>query len=202
MARLNPWITTAALIILGVGPVAAHAQDEHAAHHPAAPPAAATPSSMPMGEQKGMMGDDSKMQGMGREGEMPMCGMMNGGPNMARHVEDHLARLRADLEITAAQAAAWNRYAVALRATAGVMEDAHRAMMTKAPGSLPSSPVDQLDQHAKMLTGILDSIRALRPAVVQLYTTLSPAQKQKADAMLLPHGAMMKSMPRGGMERK
>lgn len=202
MARLNPWIAAAALIIWSVGPVPAYAQDEHAAHHPSAPTAAAPPSAMPMGGQKGMMGDDSQMQGMGREGGMPMCGMMNGGPDMARHVEDHLARLRADLEITAAQTVAWNRYAAALRATASVMEDAHRTMMSKAPGSPPGSPVDQLDSHARMLTGMLDSIRALRPAVVQLYATLSPAQKQKADAMLLPHGAMMKSMPRGGMERR
>jgi hypothetical protein len=193
-------LASAATLMMIAAPLAAQAQDPHASHHPGggasapapAPSASGTPGAMPMGGQSGIVSGNG----------MAMCGMMGGDMNMLQHIDEHLGRVRVELGITSAQAAAWNAYADALRAIAANMDHARQTMMAAPTGGAHLSPVDRLDQRDRMLASMRDNLRGLRPALAQLYAALSPEQKQKGDSLLVPHGGMMAQMPAGGMTGK
>lgn len=192
MIRLGSCAVGTALLVM-MTPIAAVAQDEHAGHHPPAleeAPAAPPKATKPADDQHGMMGGNMMSGGQ-------MCsGMMS---SMSDHIEDHLSQQRSKLGITPAQAGAWTAYANALRKAAADMDRMHQTMMGAPGGSTDVSPVERLDRHDRMLGMMRDNLRGLRPALVQLYASLSPQQKQKANSLLMAPG-MMRDMPMGQMK--
>ena len=124
-----------------------------------------------------MMGD---MMGFGRRGMKQGMGhgaMMHSVPMM----EGRLAYIKADLEITDAQMAAWDAYANAVRARHTTMEGM-RAELMKSKES--GSALQRLDARIKAMESRLDSLKALKPVTEGLYAVLSDEQKKKADQLL------------------
>jgi len=180
---------------------------DHAAHHGTADSQAGqnepvgevtSPSGM-KGQGQGMMGqrgmlrqdgkdDGKKMMGCpmmgtgmmdkGKMGKGKMDkGMMHARPMM----EARLAYIKADLEITEPQTAAWDAYAGAVRARHTAMEGMHMDMMkAKETGSA----LERMDARIKSTEAKLESLKALKPATEALYGALTDEQKKKADKLL------------------
>lgn len=144
-----------------------------------------------MGQGKGGMMGQGKgdMMGQGMGGMMGGCpmmgqgmqgmghGMMHSGPMM----EGRLAYIKADLEITEAQAAVWAAYADAVRARHAGMEGMHADMMKAKVGG---SALERMDAHIKAMESMVESLKALKPATEALYAVLTDEQKKKADQLL------------------
>jgi hypothetical protein len=123
-----------------------------------------------------MMGDVGFRRGM-KQG-MGHGAMMHSVPMM----EGRLAYIKADLEITDAQLAAWNAYADAVRARHGTMESMHAEMMkTKESGNA----LERMDARIKAMESKVEGLKALKPTVEALYAALSDEQKKKADQLLV-----------------
>lgn len=166
----------------------APSEQDHKAHHPegAAP---AQPEALPqggmMGGQGGMMGCPMMASMMGGQGGM-MGGDTQHSGMMAQHAEAAIAKLKADLKITDAQATAWNRFADALRASAKSMEAVHQKMMRPA-ASLPT----KLAREEEMMAAHTNSLKTINEALAPLYTSLSDEQKKVADGLRIgPMGLM------------
>jgi hypothetical protein len=103
---------------------------------------------------------------------------MAGSP--ASHLEARLAFTKSELAITAAQDAAWQAYAAALRSQAQPADMAakHHAMMSDA--AFPA----RFDARIAMLESRIAGLKAVREAAVALYGKLDDGQKKKADALL------------------
>jgi hypothetical protein len=130
------------------------------------------PRGMPL--QPGMMGRDGMMMG--------------GGGMMVEHVEGRIAFLKTELKITEAQTAQWERFADALRSTAGSMNGMHQQMMQAGmPATLPA----RLDLQEKMLLAHLEALKGMRAALDPLYASLSDEQKKIADELMLGPMGMM-----------
>jgi len=149
---------------------------------------------MMMGQGGMMMGQGGAMMGqgamMGPGGPMMMMMMGHAGMMaLADRVEGRIAFLRAELRITDAQQAQWNAFAAALRAGADSIRGARgpAAPMTTAP----TGALALLDQHQRTLTARLEAIRAVRPALEQLYAVLSDEQKATLDQLAPMHVGMM-----------
>lgn len=127
----------------------------------------------------GMMGQDAGSMCQGQMAMMRAAGMA-GSPES--HLEARLAFTKAELAITAAQDAAWQAYATALRGKAPPMSTdmatQHHATMDGA--AFP----DRFDARIATLESQLASLRAVREASVALYGKLDGGQKTKADALL------------------
>jgi len=143
--------------------------------------------------QGGMMGGGMMGQDMGSQ-DMSGCPMMGGmmGHGMTMHsvpmMEARLAYIKADLEITDAQASAWDAYADAVRARHTTMESVHADMM-KAKES--GSALERMDARTKAMESMVDSLKALKPATEALYAVLTDEQKKKADQLLGGRCGMM-----------
>jgi LTXXQ motif family protein len=151
------------------------------------------------------------MQGMsqgGMMGMMPMMEMMSMMPmmGMADHIEGRIAFLKTELKITDAQLPQWNNFADALRSNARRMTEMRGAMMqggmmqggTMQGGMMgqtntPRAP-ERVDRMEKMMTGMLESVRATKAALGPLYEVLSEEQKKTADALLRGPMGMMGRM--------
>lgn len=154
---------------------------------------------MMMGQGGMMMGQGGTMMGQGAmmgPGGAIMTMMMGhaGMMALADRVEGRIAFLRAELRITDAQQAQWNAFAAALRAGADSVRTARgpAAPMTAAPTTAaPMGLLVQLDQHQRTLTARLEAIRAVRPALEQLYVVLSDEQKATLEQLAPMHVGMM-----------
>jgi len=178
-------------------------------HHPPqsatpAPAPAQPPTSQP---GMGMMGDMPMMEMMG--GNMPMMNMMTMmrtmgmmGPSMAaiERIEGRIAFLRAELNITEAQASAWNAFADAMRTNAKKLAEVRASMMARPDAGQQQAPTmaERLDLQERWLLAQLEGTRALKSAVTNLYATLSEDQKKTANELLAPQMGMgmMAMMPR------
>ena len=118
-----------------------------------------------MGFRRGMK------QGMGQGAMMHSVPMMEG----------RLAYIKADLEITDAQMAAWDAYADSVRARHATMEGMPAEMM-KAKES--GSALQRLDARIKAMESKVEGLKALKPVTEGLYAVLSDEQKKKADQLL------------------
>jgi hypothetical protein len=123
-----------------------------------------------------MMGD---LMGSGRHGMGK--GMKHGMMHSVPMMEARLAYIKADLEITEAQGAAWDAYANAVRARHDAMESVHADMM-KAKGN--GTVVDRMDARIKSMETMLDGLKAMKSPTEALYDALSDEQKKKADQLL------------------
>ena len=131
-----------------------------------------------------MMGSGSGMPMMGGPGHMGMMGM-------ADHVEGRIAFLKVELNIAEAQMTQWNAFADALRENARRMSGMPAMMMQggmmSRDGASVSAP-DRLDRMEKMLTTMLETVKATRTALSPLYAVLTEEQKKVADQLI--HGPM------------
>jgi len=176
----------ATVLFTSVGVAAAQTQ--------AAPPMQTMP-------QRGMMGQGGGMPMMGGPGRMGMTGMMGmmGMMGMTDHVEGRIAFLKAELKITEAQMAQWNAFAEALRANARRMSGMPAMMMQGGmmgqmmgpmmgqQGASVNAP-DRLDRMEKMMTAMLETVKATKAALAPLYAVLTDEQKKVADQLI--HGPM------------
>jgi len=211
--------TIAAALMLAATTAVASAQaptadDPH--HPPQSATPAPTPAQPPTGQPgMGMMGDMPMMNMMGRMrdmmGDMPMMNMMAMmrmmrmmemmGPGMTAidRIEGRIAFLRAELNITEAQASAWNAFADAMRTNAKKLAEVRASMMARLDAGQQQAPTmaERLDQQERSLLARLEGTRALKSAVTNLYGTLSEDQKKTANELLAPQMGMgmMAMMP-------
>ena len=178
----------------------AQAPAEHEAHHPAQTVTPAQPA--PPSAAQGMMGAMPMMNMMSgmpmmNMGMMRMMGMIGPGNGMSTidHIEGRIAFLRAELKITDAQMSAWNAFADALRANAKKLGEVRAAMMSRSgAGQQPLTLADRLDLQEQWLVARLEGIRAIKPAFVSLFSTLTDEQEKTANELLAPHMGMMAMM--------
>ena len=112
------------------------------------------------------------------------------------HDGDGRSLLKAELKITDAQAPQWNAFADALRANAGRIMEMRKAMMQGGmmPGGMMGqgdaavSAPDRFDRMEKMMTAMLDAVKATKSALAPLYAVLTDEQKKLADQLI--HGPM------------
>ena len=218
-------IATALMLAATTAVTSAQAPTAGDPHHPpqSATPAPA-PAQPPTGQPgMGMMGDMPMMNMMGRMrdmmgGGMPMMNMMGGdmpmmnmmammrmmemmGPGMTAidRIEGRIAFLRAELNITEAQASAWNAFADAMRSNAKKLAEVRASMMAWLDAGQQQAPTmaERLDQQERSLLARLEGTRALKSAVTNLYGTLSEDQKKTANELLAPQMGMgmMAMMP-------
>ena len=218
-------IATALMLAATTAVTSAQAPTAGDPHHPpqSATPAPA-PAQPPTGQPgMGMMGDMPMINMMGRMrdmmgGSMPMMNMMGGdmpmmnmmammrmmemmGLGMAAidHIEGRIAFLRAELNITEAQASAWNAFADAMRTNAKKLAEVRASMMARLDAGQQQAPTmaERLDQQERSLLARLEGTRALKSAVTNLYGTLSEDQKKTANELLAPQlgMGMMAMMP-------
>ncbi len=153
-------LTLAALsAAIGFGTISSHAQD------------AKGMGGMMMGQ--GLMGDDCPM--MDRMGKK-LSGMMGG--DMQAMADQRIAALKTQLAITPQQQTAWDTYAAALKKTAGGMSAMRDAMKTAMS---TKSPVERLDAQVLALEARMAALKEVKPALANLYTSLSDEQKKKID---------------------
>jgi hypothetical protein len=141
-------------------------------------------SGMGMGPRPGMgmgMGMGPGM-GMGRGMGMGMDETGTGAAGRVRSmVESRLAYLRSELDITEAQAAAWDRFAAAVRQRGETLESTRTALVE----AMKSQPGPQrLDARIKHVEAVLESLKAQKSAAEELYAVLSAEQKKQADDLL------------------
>ena len=122
-------------------------------------------------------------------GGMPMMNMM--GPAIDR-IEGRIAFLRAELNITDAQASAWNTFADAMRTNAKKIREVRAATMPQPDAGQQQAPTmaELLDLQERWLAARLEGTRALKSAVANLYGTLSEDQKKTANELLAPQMGM------------
>jgi hypothetical protein len=208
-------ISTALMLAATTAVTSAQAPTAGDPHHPPqsatpAPAPAQPPTSQP---GMGMMGDMPMMNMMGRMREvmgdnMPMMHMMAMmrmmemmGPSMVAidRIEGRIAFLRAELNITEAQASAWNAFADAMRTNAKKLREVRASMMPQPDAGQQQAltMAERLDQQERWLVARLEGTRALKSAVTNLYGTLSEDQKKTANELLAPQMGMgtMAMMP-------
>ena len=186
--------TAAALVF---GSPAGFAQTQPDPHHPeqsggevAAPSDQQAAGMSMMKMMAGMM----KMMG---GGQMGMGGMDMAGMGMTERVEGRIAFLRAELQVTDAQAKLWDAYAGALRDNAKRLKDSDGGMMAGMKGP---ALLGQLDAQEKMLSARLEGVKVMKASLTPLYEALTEEQRKTADELLAPHmGLMGKGMMQGGM---
>jgi hypothetical protein len=201
-------IATALMLAATTAVTSAQAPTAGDPHHPPqsatpAPAPAQPPTSQP---GMGMMGDMPMMNMMGRMREvmgdnMPMMHMMAMmrmmemmGPSMVAidRIEGRIAFLRAELNITEAQASAWNAFADAMRTNAKKLREVRASMMPQPDAGQQQAltMAERLDQQERWLVARLEGTRALKSAVTNLYGTLSEDQKKTANELLAPQMGM------------
>ena len=142
--------------------------------------------------QPGWWADDNMMNGPmldGRmmEGEFPagmmghrgMAGMMRMMSNPM--VQARLAYVKAELEITDAQAPAWTAYSDATIAQVDSMRAMHDTMFQTMKSA---SALERMDARIKAMEAMIEGLRAMKPAAEALYKVLTAEQQKKADVLL------------------
>jgi LTXXQ motif family protein len=153
------------------------------------------PSGMMMGQScMGQMTGQNSSTGMMCMKDMMsmMSSMMNmmGAQSgmMTPNVEGRITALKSELKITDAQTSAWDRFAEAMRATAGSMDEMYQQMMQSgAAATLPA----RLERRETLLSGHLSRVKALKEALDPLYASFSDEQKKIADSLMIGPMGMM-----------
>ncbi len=140
------------------------------------------------GAQGGMMMMMEKMMG-GQMGGMSgpgaatgTTGITTGTADVTERIEGRIAFLKAELQITDKQMAEWNVLAEALRSGRQHLVEARKFLVMDDK----TTSADRLGRYEGHLTERLEAVKSARGAFGRLYPTLNDAQKQTADAILLP----------------
>ncbi len=132
-----------------------------------------------------MGGGGCPMMGMMGRGGWPDGargpGMMHRMPRIGALVEGRLAYLKGELDITGAEAAAWDGYAKAVRERVERMQDVRQQM---GEAMHKGTAGERIDARIAALQTMLDSLKAVKPALEALYSVLSDEQKQTADDLI------------------
>ena len=94
-------------------------------------------------------------------------------------VDAHLADLKTQLNITAAQQGKFDEFAKVIKQNAETMD----AAMQKAQQSMQQTAVEGLRAAANLTQAEADNLKRLVPALEALYATLSADQKRMADEL-------------------
>jgi hypothetical protein len=97
-------------------------------------------------------------------------------------VEGRLAYAKTLLGITDEQAAVWKAYEDVSRANVTKMREAHRAMVN---AEASGGSIDRMRAQTHEMEAQLEARKALEPVTEDLYKSLSPEQKQRADVVFL-----------------
>ncbi|MBL8670756.1 MAG: Spy/CpxP family protein refolding chaperone [Alphaproteobacteria bacterium] len=156
-------------------------------------------SAMAPGGGYPMMGMMMPMMG----GGMGMYGDSMAGTGMIDRIEGRIAFLRAELNVTDAQAKAWDGLAQAMRANAKRLGETRQRMMPAGQAPRAASLDQQLDLQEAWYAARLDGLRAIKTAVASLLPALSDLQRRTAEELLPPHlgmqmGGGMGMVPMGG----
>jgi Cache 3/Cache 2 fusion domain/LTXXQ motif family protein len=101
-------------------------------------------------------------------------------------VEGRLAYAKTLLGITDNQAAAWKAYEDVSRSNVKSLQAAHQAVMSAEQSG---SVIDRMQAQTGEMQARLDARKALQPATQNLYSALTPEQRERADAVLLLLGS-------------
>ncbi|MFL6570974.1 MAG: Spy/CpxP family protein refolding chaperone [Burkholderiales bacterium] len=113
--------------------------------------------------------------------------------------DQRLARLKADLKITAAQETAWNAYAGQIKQHAGEMQALHNTMQNSASGSTRPTAPERAERQAQFAKQQQEHLERLAVLTKDLYGVLTPEQKTLADQRL--GGGRHVAMGHGGQHR-
>jgi protein CpxP len=98
------------------------------------------------------------------------------GVDPTTRIDTRLGEMKAQLNLTADQEAAWQTFTVAARKQAADMQ-ALRSQMQQDPGTAP----DRMGQRATMMQQRSEAMATMTNAFNALYAVLTPAQKAIAD---------------------
>jgi hypothetical protein len=118
---------------------------------------------------------------MGRMMEERGMGGPMESPPPAAPIERRIAMLKAALDITDAQMPQWTAFADALRSGVQKVRAAHAEARQ---GEMPTSAPDRGELRVRMLSAMLDALKATVAAEKSLYAVLSVDQKHTADQLL------------------
>lgn len=109
----------------------------------------------------------------------PLAGQQSAATRaMLAHVDTHLAALKKSLAITPAEQSSWHGFAQVMRGNATGLS----AMYQTRAGQLSKmNAVANMESYAAITARQADDINKLTAAFQTLYSSLSPAQQQKAD---------------------
>jgi len=128
---------------------------------------------------------------------MGHMGMMHGGRHGGEPgamAEQHLAKLKTQLKITAQQEPAWQAFAAKATEQAKAMQ-AQAAQRPAAAGSAALPAPERMAQHLGTLKQRLAGMETMQAALKDLYAALTPEQRTAADQ----HFGQMGRMGRHGM---
>jgi hypothetical protein len=132
----------------------------------------------------GMMGGGCPMMGMMGQGMMGQGmmgqGMMGQG-KLGAMAAGRLAYLKSELNITDAQADAWNGYVDAVNGRVSKLSDLRQRMMATLR---TGSAVERRDARIAGMEAMLESLKAVNPAIQSLYMVLTDEQKKIADQLI------------------
>ena len=131
---------------------------------------------------KASAGKRAKPNSKHKMGSMPGMGATAGTTDVTERVEGRIAFLKAELEITDKQLPDWTALAESFRSGRQHLIDARKLLSTEDT----MNSADRLDHYERHLAERLEAVKSARTAFNRLYATLSDAQKQTADTILLP----------------
>jgi hypothetical protein len=102
-------------------------------------------------------------------------------PVPSRHIEGRIAFMRAELKITVAQQAQWDRVADAMRTSAKQKDQLFQQM--RATHDQPQTAIDKLDRRVRFIEAQAVSEKSFADAFRPLYQSLSDDQKKSADEL-------------------
>lgn len=126
--------------------------------------------------------------GMPGEGMAQRMGMHRGPHgDPANMVQQHLARLKTDLKITAAQEAAWQTFAARAGERAQAMKTLHE--QRQSAGKTTQTAPERMAQHVDAMRQQLAGMESLQGALKDLYAALTPEQRKLMDDHAARFGA-------------
>lgn len=126
------------------------------------------------------------MRGIGLlTGAIGSCTMMGG---MSSFADERILFLEKELRITSAQQPIWAAYAAALKAHLERMAGMQQSVMKILDAK---NPVDRIRSYVAAMDIRLSSLKALEPALAELYGALDADQKERSDAILTGMGCTM-----------
>jgi hypothetical protein len=131
----------------------------------------------------------------GCDGRM-MGGMHRANFDPAARADQYLARLKADLKLTAAQEPLWQAFAGKAKAEAGKGIEA----MRENAQDLSLTAPDRMTRRTEIMKERVAAMESVNASFRQLYDALSPDQRRVADihAARMGHGGRGGPMGRGG----
>lgn len=97
--------------------------------------------------------------------------------NFAAMQEQHLEKLKSDLQLQPNQEGAWEAYTTTLKS----LHDSRKAQWQQAKAQPAATLPDRLDQHVNFAKQREADLEAMVSATKQFYSTLTPAQRTIMD---------------------